>query len=179
MKVLLTEDLVNLGRIGDVVEVKPGYARNYLLPRGFAVMATPGALKQADNLKRTAEKHRARELSDARSLANQLNSLTLQFERKVGERGRLYGSVTSADIAERIEQVLKLEAELEKRRVLLLDPIRSLGNYEVEIRVHPDVTAHVQVEVVGDEGETAADFAETSQPQESVGAEDEQPTANY
>ncbi|MDQ4077108.1 MAG: 50S ribosomal protein L9 [Chloroflexota bacterium] len=180
MKVLLTADVVKLGRIGDVVDVKPGYARNYLIPQGFATLATEGALKQAENLKRTAEKHRARELADAQAFANVIKSLVLRFERKVGERGRLYGSVTSADIAERIEAVIEAEEEIEKRKILLHEPIRQLGNYEVEIRIHPDVPAFVQVEVVGEEGETAADFIEEEEVAEpAVDVAGPQPTAEY
>lgn len=179
MKVLLTKDVVKLGRIGEVVEVKPGYARNYLIPQGLAMLATDGALKQAENLKRTAEKRRTREMSEAQTFAQRLNAMLLRFERKVGERGRLYGSVTSADLTERIEESLGLGEELDKRKVLLDEPIRRLGNYQVEIRVHPDVTARVAVEVVGDEGETAADFAEEEPVAEAVDTAGAQPTADY
>ncbi len=179
MKVLLTQDVVKLGRIGEVVEVKPGYARNYLIPQGMATLATAGALKQADNLKRTAEKRQTREMDEARTFAKRLSAMLLRFERKVGERGRLYGSVTSADVAERIEENLGVGEELDKRKVLLQEPIRRLGNFEVEVRVHPDVTARVQVEVVGDEGETAADFADEESVAEPVGAASTQPDADY
>jgi large subunit ribosomal protein L9 len=183
MKVLLTQDVIKLGRIGDVVEVKPGYARNYLIPQGLAMLATDGALKQAENLRRTAEKIRARELGDAQALANQFARLKLQFERKVGPEGRLYGSVTTADIAELATSMLELEEELDKRKLLLNEPIRRLGNYDVEVRLHPDVTGHLKVEVIGDEGERAEDFIEEtegplSEP-ETLEEAEAQPLADY
>ncbi len=164
MKIMLTQDVATLGRVGEVVEVKNGYARNFLLPQGMAVLATKGALKQSENLKRTAEKQRARELANAQDFANVLGALTLRFERKVGERGRLYGSVTSGDIAERISQAIKLTEELDRRKIELDEPLKSLGNYEIPVRVHSEIAASVKVEIVGDQGETAADFREASAP---------------
>ncbi|MGH2545240.1 MAG: 50S ribosomal protein L9, partial [Ardenticatenaceae bacterium] len=124
----------------------------------------------AEHLKHTAEKQRARELANAQDFANVLGTLLLRFERKVGEKGRLYGSVTNADIAERIEQAVELTEELDKRKVLLQEPIKSLGSYEVSLHIHPDVSASVTVEVVGDQGETAADFYEEITPAEETEA---------
>ena len=158
MEIVLIQDVPNLGRVGDIVEVKNGYARNYLIPKNFAVLATPGAKKQAEQIRNTAEQRRSRDLQTAEAFAAALRPLRLRFERRVGERGRLYGSVTSADVAERIEA--ELQTELDKRKVDLNEPIKELGDFEVTIHVHPDVTATVQVEVVGENGETAADFAE-------------------
>lgn len=183
MNVLLIEDVPSLGRTGDVVSVKPGYGRNYLLPQGLGVLATKSAVRQADNLRRNAERLRARDLSDAQDFAKVLASLKLTFERKVGEKGRLFGSVTNADVAERISETMKLDDELDKRKVLLEEPIKALGDYSVEVYVHPEVTGTVSVQVIGDEGETAADFADEDDAvvvvQDESAEEDTQPVAEY
>ena len=197
MQVMLIEDVVTLGRVGDIVEVKPGYGRNYLLPQGLAVLATKGALKQAETLRRSAEKRRARELENAQDFANQVGALRLRFERKVGEKGRLYGSVTSADVAEQIEQALELTDELDKRKVALEEPIKMLGVTTIPLHIHPDVPASVTVEVIGEDGERIEDYAveeevlpdeellldelEAAAPLDEDDAltEDEQPLADY
>jgi large subunit ribosomal protein L9 len=162
-----------------VVEVKNGFARNYLIPQGFAVVATKSTLKQVEQLKQAAEKHRARELANAQDFANVLHGLALRFERKVGERGRLYGSVTSGDIAESIEQAIELKEELDKRKIVLGEPIKALGSYEVPLHIHPEVRTSVRVEVVGDQGETAADFAEEPAPDEEPLPPEAQPDGEY
>lgn len=164
MQIMLVQDVTRLGRIGDIVEVKNGYARNYLIPQGLAMPATKGAIKQADQLRQTAQKQRNREIATAQELVNRLGALDLRFQAKVGERGRLYGSITTGDIAERIQQ--ELGVEIDRRRIELTEAIKSLGNYAVPIDVHIDVPATVRVEVVGENGETAADFFEESVPAE-------------
>ncbi|MCB0076395.1 MAG: 50S ribosomal protein L9 [Anaerolineales bacterium] len=182
MNVLLIEDVPTLGRTGDVVSVKPGYGRNYLLPQGLAVLATKGAVKQADTLRRNAERRRARDLSDAQDFAKVLGELLLTFARKVGDKGRLFGSVTNADVAEQISEQMQLSEELDKRKVLLEEPIKALGDFPVHVYVHPEVTATVAVRVIGDQGETAADFAEEPEApaaEASVEESDPQPVADY
>ena len=146
MKVLLIEDVDNLGYAGQVKTVANGYGRNYLLPQGMAVLATPGALKQADTISKAAEKRRATEMEDAKAIANQLEGLRLVFERRAGEMGKLYGSVTSGDIAEAIEE--KTEISIDKRKVALPEPIRSLGLEAVDIKLMIDVKTSVSVEVL-------------------------------
>lgn len=175
MEILLTQDVANLGRVGDVVTVKNGYARNYLIPQQLAIPATKGALKQAEILRQAADKRRARELASAQDVGKAVSQLSLRFERKVGDKGRLYGSVTSADIAEAIDA--KLGGEIDKRRIHLDEAIKTLGNFEVPVHLHSEVIAHVKVEVVGDNGETAADFAEASDA--TVIPSDPQPDADY
>jgi large subunit ribosomal protein L9 len=150
MKVLLIEDVDNLGYAGDVKKVADGYGRNYLLPRNMAVMATPGALKQAETIRRAGEKRRAQEKSDAQTIANQLVGLELFFERRAGETGKLYGSVTSADIAEAIKA--KTGLDVDKRKVALPEPIRQLGPQNVLIKLMVEVTATVKVEVLPEGG---------------------------
>ncbi|RME78300.1 MAG: 50S ribosomal protein L9 [Chloroflexi bacterium] len=146
MKVLLIQDVDNLGYAGDVKNVADGYARNYLIPQQLAVLATPGALKQAETIRKAAEKHRAQRMADAQAIANQLQGLKLLFERRAGETGKLYGSVTSADIAGAIKE--KTGIELDKRKVALPEPIRELGEVEVPIKLMIDVTTSITVEVL-------------------------------
>ena len=146
MKVLLIQDVDNLGYAGDVKKVANGYGRNYLLPQQLAVLATPGALKQAETIRKAAEKRRAQETADAQAVANQLTGLKLLFERRAGETGKLYGSVTSGDIAEAILE--KTGIELDKRKVAVPEPIRNLGEQEVPIKLMIDVATSITVEVV-------------------------------
>jgi large subunit ribosomal protein L9 len=146
MQVLLIKDVDNLGYAGDVKKVANGYGRNYLLPQGLAVLATPGALKQAETIRKTAEKHRAREMEDAQAISNQLAGIELLFERRAGETGKLYGSVTSGDIATAIQE--KTGIELDKRKVALPEPIRNLGKQEVIIKLMIDLSTTINVEVL-------------------------------
>lgn len=146
MKVLLIQDVDNLGYAGDVKKVANGFGRNYLLPQGMAVLATPGAMKQAETIRKAAEKRRAQETEDARAIANQIANLELIFERRAGETGKLYGSVTSGDIAEAIKE--KTEIDIDKRKVSLHEPIRNLGEQEVTVKLMIDVSTTVKVEVL-------------------------------
>lgn len=146
MKILLIEDVDNLGYAGDVKDVANGYGRNYLLPQRLAVLATPGALKQAETIRKAAEKRRAQEMEDAKAIANQLADLELLFERRAGETGKLYGSVTSNDIAEAITE--KTDIEIDKRKVALPEPIRNLGEQEVTIKLMIDVAVTIKVHVL-------------------------------
>ncbi|GAB4451464.1 MAG: hypothetical protein Kow0031_34010 [Anaerolineae bacterium] len=146
MQVLLIKDVDNLGYAGDVKKVAGGYGRNYLLPQGLAVLATPGALKQAETIRRAAEKHRAQEMEDAKAIAGQLDGLNLLFERRAGETGKLYGSVTSGDIAEAIAE--RTGIELDKRKVALPEPIRTLGQQDVPVKLMIDMTTSISVEVL-------------------------------
>ncbi len=146
MKVLLLKDVDNLGYAGEVKKVADGYGRNYLMPQNLAVLATTGAVKQAEAIRKAAEKQRATEMEDARAIANQISGVELVFERRAGETGKLYGSVTSGDIAEAIQR--KSGIEVDKRKVALPEPIRALGKQEVVVKLMIDVTATVQVEVV-------------------------------
>jgi large subunit ribosomal protein L9 len=146
MKILLIEDVDNLGYAGDVKKVANGYGRNYLIPQKLAVLATPGALKQAETIRKAAEKRRAQETEDAQAIANQIGDLELLFERRAGETGKLYGSVTSNDIAEAILQ--KTGIEIDKRKVALPEPIRNLGDQKVSIKLMIDVSAEIDVHVL-------------------------------
>ena len=150
LKVILLESIDNLGSIGDVVSVRDGYARNYLFSRGKAVLATPGELARIDSRRARITSAKARELERARELANGLKGLVFRREVKVGDEGRLYGSVGVGDI---VEMMREKGHELEKKQVLLPEPIRAIGTYTVPIRLHHDVEAEITVEVVAEKKE--------------------------
>jgi large subunit ribosomal protein L9 len=152
MEVLLRDDVDNLGARGEVVKVRAGYGRNYLLPRGLAVQATPANVKQIEMQRKALLKKATEEKGVAEQQAQLLNDLTLEFARKVGEHGLLYGSVTSMDIA---EAFAAKGYEIERRKITLKDPIKETGEYEVPVKLHREVTANVKV-VVKSEEEAAA-----------------------
>ena len=148
MELLLKEDVENLGARGDLVKVKPGYGRNYLLPRGLAIQATPGNKKQIELQRKTILKKEAVERDTATQQADLLKDVTLEFARKVGEHGILYGSVTSMDIA---EALAAKGYEIDRRRVLLKEPIKEPGEFEAPIKLHREVTTNVKVVVKREE----------------------------
>jgi large subunit ribosomal protein L9 len=144
MEIILQEDIDKLGHRGDIVTVKPGYARNYLLPRKLAIEATVGNMKALERIRTSLAKKTATELDAAQKQAAALNGTELRFTRKTGENDQLFGSVTSADIAEGLEaQGFKID----KRQVHLAEPIRALGEYTVTIKVFRDVTAAIKANV--------------------------------
>lgn len=146
MKVILNADLDNLGRKGEVIEVKGGYARNFLLPRNLAILATKGALREAENVRKVREERNQREVSSAQETAERISSAPLKISARAGEDGHLFGSITSAEIAERLTE--SLGAEFDRRKIHLSDSIRSLGVHEFEVRLHPDVVARGSIEIV-------------------------------
>jgi large subunit ribosomal protein L9 len=148
-QVLLREDIDNLGTRGEVVRVKAGYARNYLLPRHLAVEATVNNVRQIESERAALVKREAKDRSSAEAQADQLRSLTLSFERKVGEAGVLYGSVTSMDVAHALHEK---DYEIDRRKIVLREPIKRFGNYTVAVRLHRDVTVEVPVSVLGEGG---------------------------
>ena len=144
MQIILQEDIDKLGHRGDVVTVKPGYARNYLLPRKLAVEATEGNLKAIERIRASLAKKTATELDAAHKQAELLNVVALKFTRKTGENDQMFGSVTAADISEALAaQGFKID----KRQVQLAEPIRIIGESQVTIKVFRDVTAPVKVTV--------------------------------
>jgi large subunit ribosomal protein L9 len=144
MKILLTQDVDNLGHAGDVKTVADGYGRNFLLPRGLAVLATAGALKSADRMKAAAVARRAKEKADVDAIAQVINGQTLHFTARAGEKGKLFGSITSANIAAELSK--KLGSQFDKRKVALREPLREAGSHSVTIKLASDV--HPQVTVV-------------------------------
>ncbi|MCW3060891.1 MAG: ribosomal protein, partial [Capsulimonas sp.] len=146
MKVILSKDIAHTGKQGDVVQVTDGYARNYLFPRSLAVAAVGGALKNLEIKNANEERRAVKLLQGAESAAAQLSEKTVTIAVKAGENSRLYGRVTAADVAAAIEK--DLSVKLDKRKVGLLEPIKSVGEYEIPIKLHRDVTVPVKVSVV-------------------------------
>jgi large subunit ribosomal protein L9 len=144
MEVILREHIDNLGRRGDVVKVAAGYARNYLLPQKLALAVTDANKRQIEREKKVAEVRDAQERGQAEAYAERLAQLEIAITRRVGENETMYGSVTSADIAQALEAK---GFEVDKRKIQLAEPIKTLGEVEVPVRVHRDVTAKVKVKV--------------------------------
>ncbi|RMF28523.1 MAG: 50S ribosomal protein L9 [Chloroflexi bacterium] len=150
MKILLLKDVERLGRAGEIKEVADGYARNYLIPQGFALRMTPGVAKQVEVLRRRAVERQARETAELTALAEQIQTLTLTFAVKASEEtGRLYGSVTTGHIAEALERELGRPFD---RRKIGGEPLRRLGTYRIPVRLSPDLVPEVTV-IVHREGE--------------------------
>lgn len=149
MKVLLVQDVEHLGKTGELKDVSGGFGRNYLLPKGFAVLATRGQIKQAEE--RLAAQQRRSEASrkDAEALAARITALSLHFTAKVGEQNRLYGSVTSADIAEKLGAALGIE--FDRRKIELEEPIKRVGTFAVPIRLTAGIEPTVTVVVAGED----------------------------
>ncbi|HOB08307.1 MAG: 50S ribosomal protein L9 [Limnochordia bacterium] len=145
MEVILQQDVKGLGKKGDVVKVADGYGRNFLLPRGLAVPATAGNLKQVDLEKESQKQKRERELKEAQEVAARIQGQKLQIATKVGESGKLFGSITSQEIAERLKKQYKVE--IDKRKIELEEPIKSVGKHQVKIRIHPQVQVEIIVQV--------------------------------
>ncbi|HEY1925793.1 MAG TPA: 50S ribosomal protein L9 [Candidatus Acidoferrum sp.] len=147
-KVILQEDIEKLGHRGDVVDVKPGYARNFLLPKKLAIEATTGNMKALERIRTSLAKKTATELDAAQKQSAALNGVELRFTRKTGENDQLFGSVTSGDIAESLEaQGFKID----KRQIQIPEPIKALGEFPVKIKVFRDVVAEVKVFVAKEE----------------------------
>ena len=146
MKLILLEDVKKLGKKGDIVEVKPGYANNSLIPQGLATEATSTAINQR-NLKVKANKRRqSEEVAKAQEIAAKLKDKKVEIKVKAGENGKLFGSVTSKEIAEQIES--QLGHKVDRKKINLSEPIRALGTYNVSIKIHPKVTTAVIVSLI-------------------------------
>ncbi|MBA2641005.1 MAG: 50S ribosomal protein L9 [Nocardioidaceae bacterium] len=148
MKLILTHEVDQLGAPGDVVDVKDGYGRNFLVPRGFAVRWTRGAATQIDSLKKAREVREVRDLGHAEQIRAQLEGLSVRLTARAGASGRLFGAVTVADIATAIRAAGG--PDVDRRRIQVGQPIKSLGSHDVTVRVHDDVASTVTVEVVSD-----------------------------
>ena len=147
LKVILRQDLENLGATGDLVTVKPGYARNYLFPRGLAFEATAANVRQLEEDQKRGEQKAKREFLEARRRASQLEGVSLTFHANAGEEGKLFGSITSGDIADRLNEQ-NLDYEVDRRWIMLDEPIKALGVFSVPVRLHSDVRPEVKVWVI-------------------------------
>ena len=144
MKLILREDVYNLGKGGELVEVKPGYGRNYLIPRGMAVLANPKNIREVEHQKAVAAAKAAKLKASAEAIAKRLSDTPLSFKRKVGEQDKLYGSVTAMDIA---EALAARGVQIDRRAFDLSEPLKSLGDFEVGVKLHSDVVGKVKVKV--------------------------------
>ena len=143
MQVLLLKDVEGLGQIGEIKKVADGYARNYLIPRDFAVLATPGAVKQVKKHQQAEVSRQAKALSEAQALAEILDGEIVTFHARAGEGDRLYGSITSANIAEALEE--NVDQEVDRRKIDLEEPLKELGTHAVTVRLAPEAEAKVTV----------------------------------
>ncbi len=180
--VLLREDIDNLGARGEIVRVKAGYARNYLLPRKLAVVATPGNVKQIEAERAALLRKEAKERATAEAQSSLMKSLAISFERKVGEHGLLYGSVTTMDITEALREK---GFEIDRRRVQLREPIKETGEFTVHVKLHREVVVEIPVTVTGEGGaqttraaaaaagdEGASETAEAAGTEESIASDE-------
>ena len=165
MEILLKQDVENLGSAGDIVKVKDGFARNYLIPRGLAMPATAGLRKQATQIKQSAERRRLRELKTAQDMADRISQVVLNFKAKAGESGRLYGSITSTAIADALSA--ELDTEIDRRRIRMDHPLRELGEHEIVIHLPHSVNATFKV-VVSPEGELEKDTLSEEELEEAA-----------
>jgi large subunit ribosomal protein L9 len=149
MEVLLTQDVPGLGQAGEIKKVAIGYGRNYLIPRGLAVLARPGMVRQAEEQRLAEEKKTRRQAATAQVLAEQMAQLTLTFKVKAGEQDKLYGSITSGHIAEELEK--QTGHDIDRRKVLLEEPIKQLGSHQVSVKLAPDVIGELTVVVEREE----------------------------
>ncbi len=148
MKVILKADVKGIGKAGSAVEVKDGYAQNFLFPRGLAVEASTAALKELEQKKAAQKAQAKRDLLAAQAVAEKINGQTVVVKVKTGENGKLFGSITTKDIAEAITKTFQVT--IDRRKVELSEPIKNLGGYQVEVKIHPEVTAKIDLQVVAE-----------------------------
>jgi large subunit ribosomal protein L9 len=156
VKVILTENIPTLGEAGEVVDVADGYARNYLIPQEMAMKATPGALKQLKLRMAAYERREQRMVEEAQDIAARLENVTLAFEVRAGEKGRLYGSITPDDIAEALER--EIGEELDRHKHLLFEPLRQVGRHTVPVRLTTDIETEIEVIITPESGEWPEDI---------------------
>lgn len=160
MKVLLTKDVYKLGRAGDIKKVADGYGRNFLLPQGLAVLATVGALKQVGKIRSQAEIRRTEQNSELKDLAAHINGVTLVFSAKAGDTGKLYGSITTQDVATALQEKTRYEV---KKQQIEMQPIRTLGDFTAHVRLTMDLGPEIKI-IVHREGEILEEEAAPEAP---------------
>jgi large subunit ribosomal protein L9 len=148
MKVILTKDLEHVGKAGALVDVKPGFGRNYLLPRQLAMPATAKNVRQLDHQKSGILARSARQRSSMDAMAKKISAIELKFTRKVGEQDKLFGSVTSKDIHDRL---VEQGYEIDRKQIHLPEPLKTIGDHEVEVKLHPEVTAKLKVAIAAEQ----------------------------
>lgn len=145
MKVILQADVKGTGKKGQILEVADGFARNFLFPKKLAIEATAGNIQDVSHKKAVEDRRKAKEKEDAIQLGNKISSLQIEVKTKTGEGGRLFGSVTSKEIADALKK--QHGVEIDKRKLDVKEPIKALGSYEIHVKIHPEVTAKLQVQV--------------------------------
>jgi large subunit ribosomal protein L9 len=160
MKVMLIKDVYKLGRAGDVKRVADGYGRNFLIPQGLAVLATPGALKQVERIRAQAEIRRTEQNQELKGLADEIAGVVLTFAAKAGETGKLYGSITTQNVAEALQEKTRYEV---KRHQIDLQPIRNLGEFTANVRLTVDLVPEIKI-IVYREGEAIEDVKRPEKP---------------
>ena len=145
MKIILKEDIKKLGKMGQIVDVADGYARNYLVPKGFAVEASTKNIRSLEHEKKIIQEKARKHKDSAQDLASRISAMTLTIKAKAGEEEKLFGSVTTMDIA---EALLTRGVEIEKKKIVLEEPIKRLGSYSVQIKLHPDVSVPLNIQVI-------------------------------
>ena len=163
MKLILTEDVPNLGSLGDTIDVKSGYGRNYLLPKGIAILATGRVSKELQHRIQHLNKLREGKIELAHEQAEKLKTVKLEVVRKSGPGGRLFGSVTNRDLKELLKEK---EFDVERRSIQLNSPIRNIGLHEFTVRVHSEVSVNMQIKVTGDSNESAVKTAAVDEPKD-------------
>lgn len=146
MKVILLKDIKGVGKKDDIIEASDGHARNYLFPRGLAVEATSNNLNKVDRVKAKEEEHRKEELAKAKELKEQIENVKVVIKAKAGEAGKLFGTITNKEIAKHLEDEHNIV--IDKKKIVVKNPIKSVGQYHVDIKLHPKVTASLSVDVV-------------------------------
>lgn len=172
-EVILTEKIASLGAEADIVKVRPGYARNFLIPQGKALEVTPSTLRRINLLKTKRAQREAQELNDAEELARRINKLKVSFELETGETGKAFGSVTASDIAEKLKSELGGKTEIDRHRIQLDRPIKESGTHEILIKLHADVAAKFSLTVKKKGGDDAQ-----GEQVDSEGS-DERPAGGY
>lgn len=162
MKVILTKDVEKIGNFGEVLIVKDGYAKNFLIPSGIAIMATPGNLKQIDLVKKSRVKVEAKSIKEANEIAEQLNGLKLIFKVKSSSEGKMYGSITNKDIADKILSFKKIEVD--RKKIELEDTIKEIGNYDINIKLYKDEKCTVNVIIEPDKKQAEAETEQEEEP---------------
>ena len=168
MKLILTEDVPNLGSLGDTIDVKSGYGRNYLLPKGIAILATGRVSKELQHRIQHLNKLREGKIELAHEQAEKLKTVKLEVVRKSGPGGRLFGSVTNRDLKELLKEK---EFDVERRSIQLNSPIRNIGLHEFTVRVHSEVSVNMQIKVTGDSDESAVKTAAVDEPKDKIADE--------
>ena len=163
MKLILTEDVPNLGSLGDTIDVKSGYGRNYLLPKGIALLATGRVSRELQHRIQHLNKLREGKIELAHEQAEKLKTVKLEVVRKSGPGGRLFGSVTNRDLKELLKEK---EFDVERRSILLNSPIRNIGLHEFTVRVHSEVSVNIQIKVTGDSDESAVKTVAVDEPKD-------------